>query len=104
MLHVGWKGEAYVRIVAGVYHHFVSKMADVLNWIARSGISVEGGSRECLQKFTPLNILEEMRVMDVSNWDQVLRQLVIHDSFLDQLVEGMEIHGFVALKVAPCLY
>ena len=41
--------------------------------------------------------------MDVSSWDQVLRQLSLHYPFLDQLVEGMDTWGSIALGVAFCL-
>ena len=33
----------------------------------------------------------------------MLRQLGLHDPFLDQLIEGMETQEFVALEVALCL-
>ena len=85
----------------GVDNHYVLKVSDVLNWIARYGVSVEGENQELPLKFTLLNISGEKRVMDVSSWDQVLRQLGPHDSFLDQLVESMEIQGSVVLEVAP---
>ena len=35
--------------------------------------------------------------MDVSSWDQVLRQVGLHNPFLVHLVEGMETRGSVAL-------
>jgi len=41
--------------------------------------------------------------VDVSSWDQVLRQLGLHDPFLDQLIEGLEARGSVALGVTLCL-
>jgi len=51
-----------------------------------------------------LDIFEERRVVDVSSWlDKVLRQLGLHDPFLDQLVEGMKTQGSVRLEVALCL-
>ena len=39
----------------------------------------------------------------MSSWNQVLRQLGLHDLFLDQLVEGMETMGSVAFEVTFCL-
>ena len=39
--------------------------------------------------------------MDVSSWDYVLRQLGLHDPFLDQFVEGMEVHGSVSRGRPP---
>ena len=41
--------------------------------------------------------------MDESSWDQVLRQLGLHDPFLDQLVGGMETRGSIALGITLCL-
>ena len=39
----------------------------------------------------------------MSSWDQELRQLGLHALFLDQLIEGMETRGSIALWVALCL-
>ena len=41
--------------------------------------------------------------MDVGNWNYVVRQLGFHDLLLDQLVEGMEIGGPVALELVLSL-
>jgi len=49
------EGKHY-RIVAGVWHHLILKVADVLNRIARSGIAVKGGSREFPRKLTFLDV------------------------------------------------
>ena len=50
-----------------------------------------------------MDIFGERGVMDVSSLDHVLRQLRLYDSFLDQLVKGIETRGSVALEVALCL-
>ena len=57
--------------------------------------------QEFSRKFTLLDIFGERRVIDVSSWDQMLKQLGLHDMFMDQLVEGMEIRGSVALRSPP---
>ena len=80
-----------------------SEVSDVLNWIARSRISIEGESREFPREFTLLDIFGERRVVNVSSWDQVLRRLDLHDPFLNQLVKGMEIWRSIALGSPACV-
>ena len=72
----------------------------MLNWIARSGVTVEGESREFSQKLTLPDVLGEWRVVEASGWDQVLRQFVLHDTLLDQLIKGVETQGSSVLRVA----
>jgi len=75
-------------------------MPDVLNWITRFSVAIEGGNREFPQKFTFLDILGKWGLMEAGGLDQVLRQLVLHDSFLDQFIEGVEVRGPLSL-VSP---
>ena len=75
-------------------------MPDVLNWITRSSIDVEGVSREFPQKFTFLNILGKWRVVEAGGWDQVLRKLGLYYPLLDQFIKGGEIQGPPILGVA----
>jgi len=100
-LQAGSKGEAHDWVIPVANHHFVSEVPDVLNWIARSRVAVEGASLEFSQKFPP-GSLERGELWRRGKWDQVLRQLG-HDSFLDQFIEGMEISGPPALRIALCL-
>ena len=74
----------------------------MLDWITRSGVAIKGGSREFPQKFTFLDILEKWRVVEVGGRDQVLRQLGLHHSLLDQFIEGMEVRRPPVLGVAFC--
>ena len=74
----------------------------MLNWIARSGVTVEGESREFSQKLTLPDVLGEWRVVEASGWDQVLRQFSLHDPLQDQLIEGAENRGCSVLGIAFC--
>ena len=63
--------------------HLVLKMSAVLNWITRSDVAVESGSREFPQKFTFLDIFGKQGVVEVGGRHQVLRHLGLHHSLLD---------------------
>ena len=78
-------------------------MADVLNGITHFSVTVEGGSQEFPHKFTFLDLCGERRVVEAGNWDQMLRQLGLHDSTLDQLIEAMETRESSALGDHPLL-
>jgi len=69
----------------------------MLNWSTRSGVAVEGGSRELCRKFTLLDVFGKQGVIKAGGRDQVLRQLGLHDLLMDQLVEGVEIYGALSL-------
>ena len=75
----------------------------MLNEIAHSSVVVKSESREFSRKFTLLDLFGEWRVVKAGSRDQVLRQLGLHDSPLDQVVEGMETRRFSALGIALCL-
>ena len=74
-------------------------MPDVLNWIARSCVAIEGESRDFLKNSLP-DVFGERRVMEVGSLNQALRQLGLHDLFLDQLIEGIKIQEPPALRIA----
>ena len=65
----GREGEAYDRIVAGVDHHLVPEIPDVLNWVAHFGVVVEGWSREFLRKLALQDFLGER---GVRNFDSLI--------------------------------
>ena len=46
IFQAGREGEAHKWIVAGVDYHFILEMPDVLDWVACSGVVVEGWSWE----------------------------------------------------------
>ena len=65
---------AHERIIAGVDYHFVSKMSDVLNWVAHSGVVVEGQSRELPRELHSKISLErgESETLTVEGVDRLL--------------------------------
>ena len=69
------------------------KVADVLDRIACSCISVEGESRELLRKLTLLDVLGKRRVGEASSQNQVLGKLSTYDPLMDQLLNDREICG-----------
>ena len=85
MLHPKTRGKckAYYQVILRVEHHLVLKVADVLNWIALSNITVEVGSRELLQKLTLLDVLGKWGVMEAGSQNQVLGELCPYDLLLD---------------------
>ena len=50
-----------------------------------------------------LDLLGKRRIVEVGSWDQVLRKLGLHDSLLDQLIEGTKIQRSSVLGVTLCL-
>jgi len=66
-------------------------VADVLDQIARSGVTVEGGSQELFQKLTLLDVLEKRGFVEASSRNQMLGKFGLHDPLLDQLLEDAEI-------------
>jgi len=63
----GRNGLAYERIVTRVDHHLVSKMPDVLNWVASFGVVVECQSREFLWQSTRQKRFMEKVIGDLGN-------------------------------------
>ena len=51
-IQTGGKGWTHESVVAGVDHHLVPEVPDVLDWIARLEVVIKGQSLELLQKLT----------------------------------------------------
>ena len=62
-------------------------MADVLDRITRSGVTVECESQELSRKLTLLNVLGKREVVEAESQNQVPGKLGLHDPLLDQLLE-----------------
>ena len=93
-----------VRHIIGLFKNRASsclEVADVLDRIARSGVTIKGGSRELLRKLTLLNVFEKRGVVEDSQ-NQVLGKLGLHDPLLNQLLEDAEIWGCTVLGVTLC--
>ena len=91
-----WReGQAHGRIIAGVDYHFVSKMPDVLDRVAHSGVVVEGYSRQLSRELSLQDLygegdrrLRQLKVL-IGYW----LQLNLLDPSLNQLVEDPEMSG-----------
>jgi len=70
-----WEHKAHYRAVLRIEHHLVWKMADVLDRIARSDVTVKGESQELLRKLTLLDVLGKRGVMEMGSRNQVLGSL-----------------------------
>ena len=57
-----------------------------------------------MKTHTP-NVFGERRVVEASEWDQVLRQFGLHDLLLDQLVKGVEtrVSSVLGVIFSPCV-
>jgi len=76
-------------------------MADVLDWIARSVVAIEVGTRE-FQKLTLLDVLEKRGVVEAGSQNQVLGEPGLHELLLDQLLKNVKIWRPVVLSVILC--
>ena len=75
-------------------HHFVSKMLDVPNGVAGSGVVVKGWSYEFLRELTLQDCLGEREIRDFGSgllWSAMKLQFHFFDPFLDQLVDVSDV-------------
>ena len=55
---------AHDWIVAGVDHHVVPKVSNVLNLITHFRVAVKSGSQEFSRELAPLDLIEERKIVD----------------------------------------
>ena len=100
----GRKGEAQDRVVAGMAHHLVPKMVDMLYRITYLRVVIEYQSGERLWELALLDLFGEERLVDLGSRSRVIQQYCLSDPLLDQFVEGAEVRRPAVLRAALHLH